>query len=83
MHRPTGSGNHLCFAQKHTENTSYILSMAIAKPSYALHRIIWILVLSLWFWEERKGIANETVVFTGRRFEPDKRAFFCLKKAGL
>ena len=29
-------GNHLCLAQKHTENISCILSMAIARPSYAL-----------------------------------------------
>ena len=29
-------GNHLCLVQKHTENTSCILSMAIARPSYAL-----------------------------------------------
>ena len=29
-------GNHLCFAQKHTENTSCILSTATARPSYAL-----------------------------------------------
>ena len=29
-------GNHLCLAQKHTENTSYIRSMAIARLSYAL-----------------------------------------------
>ncbi len=29
-------GNHLCLAQKHTENTSCILSMVIARPSYAL-----------------------------------------------
>ena len=29
-------GNHLCLAQKHTENTSCILSTAIARPSYAL-----------------------------------------------
>ena len=29
-------GNHLCLAQKHTKNTSCILSTAIARPSYAL-----------------------------------------------
>ena len=29
-------GNRLCLAQKHTENTSCILSTAIARPSYAL-----------------------------------------------
>ena len=29
-------GNHLCLAQKHTENISCILSTAIARPSYAL-----------------------------------------------
>ena len=29
-------GNHLCLAQKHTENTSCILSTTIARPSYAL-----------------------------------------------
>ncbi len=29
-------GIHLCLAQKHTENTSCILSTAIAKLSYAL-----------------------------------------------
>ena len=38
MHRPMWEkgGNHLCLAQKHTENTSCIRSMAIARPSYAL-----------------------------------------------
>ena len=29
-------GQRLCPAQKHTENTSSILSMAIARPAYAL-----------------------------------------------
>ena len=29
-------GNHLCFAQKHTENTSCILSTPFAKLSYAM-----------------------------------------------
>ena len=29
-------GKHLCLAQKHTRNISCILSMAIARPSYAL-----------------------------------------------
>jgi len=29
-------GNHLCLAQKHTENTLCILSTAIERPSYAL-----------------------------------------------
>ena len=29
-------GKHLCLAQKHTRNILCILSMAIARPSYAL-----------------------------------------------
>ena len=29
-------GNYLCLMQKHTGNTSCILSMAFARPSYAL-----------------------------------------------
>jgi hypothetical protein len=29
-------GNQLCLVQKHTKNTSFILSTAFARPSYAL-----------------------------------------------
>ena len=31
-------GNHLCLAQKHTENISCILSTAIARPPYVMQR---------------------------------------------